>query len=490
MREPLSNISRRATHIVETSHYATVSDDSDETYEAIEEPVQVYTSGSETYAKIAPIARPEPTSPHQLPSVTSTSTSLLSLASSTVCTQQRAHSPLIHATADIRTATSPKLHLNTNVHSRQSSNSSQVSTDQQRRNNSPLPKTPEIIDNMYAKVMKMNNKFKGGRQRTDSIWSSSSYEDQVRFNASDRNSVEFLPPGNTKPSTADPYESFTRSPVGYEQINQQRSSIVDVDDIDPNYEKIHRKTNNKGDIGYAQINQHQRSNSEAKYDNGYEQIHKTSPNEDLEANYDFRYEKIHHNSRPRHSSSRMEDNNYERIHREDRDSSNYDVGYEQIHKANNSDMDSIYDIRYEKIHGKNLTAIENIPDDEDDDDPNYEELKSSARESNVNDEFDDPNYEVLSTVVRRAEAAATNEPLIEHNYASINKYNKKKYRQSEPNFPSAMKKFENNNESTYECMNDCFDSNPENVSHKRSNSVSRIEVEPNVFYSQVQKTKR
>ncbi|KAL1464548.1 hypothetical protein WDU94_004181 [Cyamophila willieti] len=494
VREPLSNISR-PRRMVESSHYATVSDDSDETYEAIEEPVPVYTSGSETYAKIAPIARPEPSSPPQLPSLRSANTSHQSAASSNTSSSsqhqiQRAHSPLIHAAADVNLSTSPKLHVNTSlhVHSRQGSNSSQISTDhsteKQRRTNSPLPKTPELIDDMYAKVMKMSRKTKqssGTRQRTESNnWSSSSYEEE-RGN-SDRSMLD-----NVKASTSDPYESLTHSSVGYERINKQRNSILDEDDMDPNYEKIHRKSaKNEEDVGYAQINQHttarhQRSNSEAQYDNGYEQIHKTTANtnDDPEANYDMGYERIHHRTRSRQTS-----------HAED----NYDVGYEQIHKTNVSDQESNYDVRYEKIHRKHVHKSETVPDD-DDNDPNYEELKTGgAREQISNDDFDDPNYEVLSTVVRRTEPAATNQnnnEVTEHNYACINKYNKKKYRQSEPNFPSSTKNYENNNESTYECMNDCYpEETKESASHKRSNSVSRIEVEPNVFYSQVQKMKR
>lgn len=44
------------------SHYATVSDDSDEMYAAIEDPnnqVDLYTSGSETYAQIQPLQNPQ-----------------------------------------------------------------------------------------------------------------------------------------------------------------------------------------------------------------------------------------------------------------------------------------------------------------------------------------------------------------------------------------------------------------------------------------------
>lgn len=54
MREPLSAIlaeSKSPSRRVD-SHYATVSDDSDDMYAAIEDPSQIYTSESETYAQI------------------------------------------------------------------------------------------------------------------------------------------------------------------------------------------------------------------------------------------------------------------------------------------------------------------------------------------------------------------------------------------------------------------------------------------------------
>ncbi|KAK0096692.1 hypothetical protein PV326_004702 [Microctonus aethiopoides] len=66
VREPLANIiaqtkaahqNRQTQHRPLTdSHYATVSDDSDEMYAAIDEQEKIYTSGSETYAQIQPMA--------------------------------------------------------------------------------------------------------------------------------------------------------------------------------------------------------------------------------------------------------------------------------------------------------------------------------------------------------------------------------------------------------------------------------------------------
>lgn len=71
MREPLANIiaqtnqqnAQQRRRDMTDSHYATVSDDSDEMYAAIEDPkhshADLYTSGSETYAQIqAPLPPP------------------------------------------------------------------------------------------------------------------------------------------------------------------------------------------------------------------------------------------------------------------------------------------------------------------------------------------------------------------------------------------------------------------------------------------------
>lgn len=64
VREPLANIiaQTKAAHqhrgLRADPHYATVSDDSDEMYAAIDEQEKIYTSGSETYAQIQPMIDP------------------------------------------------------------------------------------------------------------------------------------------------------------------------------------------------------------------------------------------------------------------------------------------------------------------------------------------------------------------------------------------------------------------------------------------------
>lgn len=72
VREPLSAI-RAETKASRKNdpHYATVSDDSDDMYAAIDDPSQVYTSESETYAQIQPGTNRSQSSAPQPPSVDS-----------------------------------------------------------------------------------------------------------------------------------------------------------------------------------------------------------------------------------------------------------------------------------------------------------------------------------------------------------------------------------------------------------------------------------
>lgn len=151
VREPLANIKAqtketnqrsRAQELVDP-HYATVSDDSDEMYAAIDEPGQVYMSGSETYAQIQPPAvldvTPDANSdgshyPPQPPSVDS----------------------LKHVAQ---------------VHSRQASSSSAASSvanlgspkPEKRQANSPLPPPPAGSPDLYAAVDKKSTGLAASR---------------------------------------------------------------------------------------------------------------------------------------------------------------------------------------------------------------------------------------------------------------------------------------------------------------------------------------
>ncbi|XP_055304556.1 heat shock protein DDB_G0288861 isoform X4 [Sitodiplosis mosellana] len=164
VREPLANIiaqtKKQNAQIrrreISDSHYATVSDDSDEMYAAIEDPnnlVELYTSGSETYAQIQPqepmvvsveINPAPPLSINNTPAP-STLPSLISHPTSTQSNSLNATTPrnsVNEATVDM---------LKAAAHSRQASSSSCTSSvgnlgspkPEKRQANSPLPPTPK-----------------------------------------------------------------------------------------------------------------------------------------------------------------------------------------------------------------------------------------------------------------------------------------------------------------------------------------------------------
>ncbi|XP_030370927.1 uncharacterized protein LOC115621418 [Scaptodrosophila lebanonensis] len=182
VREPLANIlaqqpggkptSRNAalSRNVSDSHYATVSDDSDETYAAIEDPnnrnipnaTDIYTSGSETYAQIQPMQQNpiivaveinqsnnmQPSSLMIGKSTAGISTQLMLSHSGGSSTHRPQSSSMEHAGP----IPPPVDSLRAQMHSRQASSSSNNSSSvcnlgspkpEKRQANSPLPPTPK-----------------------------------------------------------------------------------------------------------------------------------------------------------------------------------------------------------------------------------------------------------------------------------------------------------------------------------------------------------
>lgn len=172
VREPLANIlaqtksaqqslqQRKLAREFQDSHYATVSDDSDEMYAAIEDPNQVgelYTSGSETYAQIQPmmvVNAEVNTVPvnvtgnhHHHQSVTASpgieglsTTASTNATPVTLPTMEPTQPPIV---------TAPTLPPPPAQHSRQASSSSSIGgilgspKPEKRQANSPLPPTPK-----------------------------------------------------------------------------------------------------------------------------------------------------------------------------------------------------------------------------------------------------------------------------------------------------------------------------------------------------------
>lgn len=155
VREPLANIiaqtnqqqaAQRKRKELSDSHYATVSDDSDEMYAAIEDPNHqgdLYTSGSETYAQIQPPAN------NQLTVSVEINTSPLPPTPTIDNPNPPNHlSTTVATTTATTTSTSTQIAL----HSRQASASSCTSSlgyigspkpEKRRQANSPLPPTPK-----------------------------------------------------------------------------------------------------------------------------------------------------------------------------------------------------------------------------------------------------------------------------------------------------------------------------------------------------------
>ncbi|KAM8706256.1 hypothetical protein ACLKA7_010519 [Drosophila subpalustris] len=175
VREPLANIlaqqppskltARNATltRDANDSHYATVSDDSDETYAAIEDPnnrhipnaTDIYTSGSETYARIQPMQVNPIVVAVEINNSSSLSTGSASQAGSG---QLPPLNQSTGSTSSHRVSSSSMEHagpvpphvdnLRAQMHSRQASSSSSVCNlgspkPEKRQANSPLPPTPK-----------------------------------------------------------------------------------------------------------------------------------------------------------------------------------------------------------------------------------------------------------------------------------------------------------------------------------------------------------
>ncbi|KAI4502908.1 hypothetical protein M0802_001952 [Mischocyttarus mexicanus] len=157
VREPLANIlaqtkasyhqQHQPTRLPIDPHYATVSDDSDEMYAAIDEQEKIYTSGSETYAQIQPTVLEANRIIHSDPNPFIQQSSSLRTEEAHTAPQPPSVDSLRHVA---------------HAHSRQASSSSANSSiinpgspkPEKRQANSPLPPPPEAILDAYAAVDK------------------------------------------------------------------------------------------------------------------------------------------------------------------------------------------------------------------------------------------------------------------------------------------------------------------------------------------------
>lgn len=162
VREPLANILAQTKSAqqqslqqrkFQDSHYATVSDDSDEMYAAIEDPNapgELYTSGSETYAQIQPMVVNVEVNTPTTTTTTTTPGTVNHSPGALPGLMERSSSPQTMTTSTTSTelpsviATLPPV-----AHSRQASSSSSIGgilgspKPEKRQANSPLPPTPK-----------------------------------------------------------------------------------------------------------------------------------------------------------------------------------------------------------------------------------------------------------------------------------------------------------------------------------------------------------
>ncbi|KAH8381260.1 hypothetical protein KR093_000725, partial [Drosophila rubida] len=169
VREPLANILAQQPAIKVTartvaltrdandSHYATVSDDSDETYAAIEDPnnrhipnaTDIYTSGSETYAQIQPMQSNPIVVAVEINNSSSLSAGNATLTSSGQSTSNTSTHRMSSSSMEHAGPVPPHVDsLRAQMHSRQASSSSSVCNlgspkPEKRQANSPLPPTPK-----------------------------------------------------------------------------------------------------------------------------------------------------------------------------------------------------------------------------------------------------------------------------------------------------------------------------------------------------------
>ncbi|XP_054269254.1 uncharacterized protein LOC128990735 isoform X2 [Macrosteles quadrilineatus] len=305
VREPLSNILSQVPRRQELidSHYATVSDDSDEMYAAIEEPNQaVYTSGSETYAQIRPMGitvaatvNPVPVRTESLQPQQPSTTSLATVKNHT---RQESSSS---ACSSIANPSSPK--------------------PEKRQANSPLPRPPDpgtSVDEMYAKVMKK-------RRSSHSISSVDHDTGPASLPGYETVRRSHSPHGG---NTAFGYETVANHCVsegdvfcsGYETVAGEHDSLVPgyervaggreehTSDVEPNYEEL--KPQN---TMYAMVNKKRKtsklSNCEPDYaslsrkDSGYERVEGFDPN----------YESLCRDSDPNYESVEKPEPPYEKV---------------------------------------------------------------------------------------------------------------------------------------------------------------------------------
>ncbi|XP_026759765.2 uncharacterized protein LOC113518928 isoform X2 [Galleria mellonella] len=462
VREPLSNIRAQSTKPPQP-HYATVSDDSDETYAAIEE--ASVGEGSDTYAQIAPEPRRRDAS--AAPALSPIpATAHAPAPSSDLLNADAAHSARRSAPPEIGATSSNA------THSRQASSSSCTNSTgataaasvasaavgagspkpEKRQANSPLPPPPPPQTSRHHHAHqrisstgdlhshdKLRRSLNEKHQRNNSCVSSSDFYgcnypvEKHRFSSSDlirplvAKELNFdldqreNPADNLYNSIDGPgYSDYSSADANTSMNSEQRTTESPSRNVEEMYAKVMKKAKGRTDETVRRskdISNDESNNHTSKYrgdDPGYETI-------DRKKSINHGYETIAHKER---KNSQNQDPGYETVKDIKKIGPNTNFTNNNLLKLNHATMDSGPNSIISSDHGyEHISKTDNNASDSD---PNYEVLRNQPPTPPY--ATIPPNYKVQPTysTVNKRPAKYNNwptnnneEPALEPNYESM-----------------------------------------------------------------------
>ncbi|XP_011162275.1 uncharacterized protein LOC105197515 isoform X2 [Solenopsis invicta] len=386
VREPLANIiaQTKATYRQNQSvrpitdpHYATVSDDSDEMYAAIDEQDKVYTSGSETYAQIQPMA---------------------SEAHRQAQREQTAFCQLLR-TEEMHSAPQPpsvdSLRHVAHAHSRQASSSSATSSiinlgspkPEKRQANSPLPPPPEATAEGYASIDKKSKSDDKGLR--SSLSPGKSLEDMYAKVIKKKREIEEQQ-NDTHPSSSNGLHSETNTKK-LSLIEISRASWCSHESVEIQKKEL--------DVVHYSITGNSTINNFNEESNNSTSIRMPKIDIDVtlsRSEFDHEYEAVNSSNIQGNSIARVVANlsnpNYESLRSQCSQENDYQSN--SISVKSNAD---VYSMPFKHRQVSNASS----------DDPGYEKVRLRRRDELNQDMDSEPNYESMPH--------DTNEP----NYASV-----------------------------------------------------------------------
>ncbi|KZC09047.1 PREDICTED: protein P200 [Dufourea novaeangliae] len=448
VREPLANIIAQTKTITRQTqsgrpltdpHYATVSDDSDEMYAAIDEQEKVYTSGSETYAQIQPTAtevqRTVQIEPTTFPRDPTRSDE----------TQPAPQPPSVDSLRHVAHA-----------HSRQASSSSANSSivnpgspkPEKRQANSPLPPPPEGLTDVYALIEKRTSKAAEDRSKS-TLSNGKSLEDmyaKVMKKKKDQTEDQQTDPQSTlhhevaavtlarKPSFVEPnrtsWSSHESTEVQRKELDFGSCSLSNSSAS--NNVRVVIETPKLSTVGGENIAE---PSMEPKFtlDYGYEAVVAGDPSKKNPTTRDPNYEPVRSQSRPLvDNTTTLPPAGYSLSVRQRQHTTDLPTAYTVApsFKHRQTSNASSEDPGYEKVRLRRRVEADHDTDSE----PNYESMPHDSGEPNYasvcrpGDSDTDPNYESVShgdpnyeSVKYMSLAARADEPPYEqvHSFKSV-----------------------------------------------------------------------